>query len=142
MRSSTTTKTRGVFRPQPNCFPSLFLSPPASFSCFATSLLIYSPSACLQPSRELLSHSRIPPETQGERKRRQTCRTSMHIRTHCGGCLQFTGVFTHPYPKKGFLTGDDMAVVHWYCSSHSFSVPLSLASTCLFFSLSHIEIHT
>lgn len=116
IKSSTTTNTRGIFWPQPNCLPPPFSSLP-SFSCFATSLLTYFPSACLQHPWEPLSHSHIPPEMQGETKWPSTTNAQTHTRRrlssiHCCLC-----------PKKGFLTGDDSAVA---CSH---SVPVSPSHT-------------
>lgn len=60
------TNTERLSWPQPKLFVTCFPPSPSSISCFATSFLIYYPSACLQHPWESLFHSHVPPETRGE----------------------------------------------------------------------------
>ena len=94
-------KTRGISQQQPNCFPSLSHTPPPPPYFLALLLpywFILHLLVC-SPSGEPLSHSHVPPETQGETKRRQK-HPPPHTRArkHGGGWPQFIRVFTQ---RKG-----------------------------------------
>lgn len=101
--------------PPPVCLPS--------FSCFATSSLIYSLSACPQPT---VSHSLVP-ASHLRRKMRQNSRintlsATQQMHTHIKGSLLssiFSSVLTQSGPLK-----------HLPQCSHSHSVPLSPSHTC------------
>lgn len=142
IKSSTTTNTRGIFWPQPNCLPSPFSSPPLVFLLCYFLIDLFSICLSAAPSRAAIS---FPHPTWDARWDETAANTLYHKRahTHTHTRRRLSSIHCCLYPKKGFLTGDDSAVAcsHSVPVSPSHTHTFTLASTCLSALSPHKEKH-